>query len=492
MNDLNSLLANTKMRRFILLSLVLVLLAGLINNPRSGLDTLAADSNNQTRRVNVPYAQVKPPDPYPTQMAIFWFGQVDPTNNYADVRTIYDDDNLTVVVHIFDRQLWYDANPTKENLTDWDAVSLFLSPDGNVEDAPGVNAHRFVAQVNHSQPRQNYQAAYQGNGSGWQPATTAFETTTGWRGGAFNDNQQSSRGWFARFSIPFSSLGFTHPPSKGTTWGLALVVHDRDDLAGTSIPDAVWPENMNSNIPSTWGQLVFGLPVHSPGDLLPWGSTTLRHGLEGVTVMDAHVGGHTTCGADHWPDFFNAWGDANYAGYTEINIQNQWDVADWPCFSKFYLTFPLDSLPDDKTFHSASLTLHQFGSAWGAEVEPSFIQVLTVAEDWDEATLTWNNAPLALENISGTWVEPIGFPGWPGIPRRWDVSRAVAQALAAGEPLRLALYSADGAYHSGRYFSSSDTGDWNAEARPTLKVVWGVPRDSGEFYFIFLPALTRH
>jgi hypothetical protein len=137
MNDLNSLLANTKMRRFILLSLVLVLLAGLINNPRSGFDTLAAHSNNQTRRVNVPYAQVKPPDPYPTQMAIFWFGKVDPTNNYADVRTIYDDEFLTVVVHIFDRQLWYDRNPTKETLTDWDAVSLFLNLDGNVGDTRG-------------------------------------------------------------------------------------------------------------------------------------------------------------------------------------------------------------------------------------------------------------------------------------------------------------------------------------------------------------------
>jgi hypothetical protein len=72
---------------------------------------------------------------------------------------------------------------------------------------PGVNAHRFVAQVNHWQPRQNYQTAYRGNGSEWLPASTDFETSTGWRGGAFNDNEKGSRGWFARFRIPFSSLG---------------------------------------------------------------------------------------------------------------------------------------------------------------------------------------------------------------------------------------------------------------------------------------------
>ena len=38
--------------------------------------------------------------------------------------------------------------------------------------------------------------------------------------------------------------------------------------------------------------------------------------------------------------------------------------------------------------------------------EPSYIQVLTVAEDWNEATLTWNNAPMAERNVAGTWVDP--------------------------------------------------------------------------------------
>jgi len=33
------------------------------------------------------------------------------------------------------------------------------------------------------------------------------------------------------------------------------------------------------------------------------------------------------------------------------------------------------------------------------------------------------------------------------------------------------LYEADSAYHSGKYFTSSDTGDWNEAGRPTLQVI---------------------
>ncbi len=60
----------------------------------------------------------------------------------------------------------------------------------------------------------------------------------------------------------------------------------------------------------------------------------------------------------------------------------------------------------------------------------------------------------------------------PAMPRAWDVSYAVAQAYARGEPLRLILYSADSDYHSSKYFVSSDTGDWNVESRPRLDVWW--------------------
>jgi len=129
--------------------------------------------------------------------------------------------------------------------------------------------------------------------------------------------------------------------------------------------------------------------------------------------------------------------------------------------------------------------LHQFGNAgggsWG-DPQSSYIHVHTLTDDWDEGTLTWNNAPLSLENVAATWVEPISiFPGWPGVPRTWDVSGAAAEAYQFGQPLKLALYSSDSAYHSGKYFVSSDEEEWNEVARPTLDVVWGDPEATGTF-----------
>ena len=56
-----------------------------------------------------------------------------------------------------------------------------------------------------------------------------------------------------------------------------------------------------------------------------------------------------------------------------------------------------------------------------------------------------------------------------------------------GAPVRLALYEADWAYHSGKYFYASDTGDWNAEGRPTLTVTWG--QASGHRFF--LPLVSK-
>jgi hypothetical protein len=60
-----------------------------------------------------------------------------------------------------------------------------------------------------------------------------------------------------------------------------------------------------------------------------------------------------------------------------------------------------------------------------------------------------------------------------------------------GGPLRLALYEADSAYHSGKYFVTSNTGDWNAVARPTLAVVWGQePRLTKSAQAVPLPSDT--
>jgi hypothetical protein len=90
----------------------------------------------QSPRINLPYFedQVRYPE-----TAIFWFGQVTPTENYADVRLGYTDQELFVHLTLFDRRLWYDLSPTMGTLTDWDAVTLYLNLTGSQGDAPSTD-----------------------------------------------------------------------------------------------------------------------------------------------------------------------------------------------------------------------------------------------------------------------------------------------------------------------------------------------------------------
>jgi hypothetical protein len=463
---------------------LLLLISGLLRNDLAGrLPVLPLRPQNSegfsetapqavaTRRVNVPYEVSF------SEAAIFWFGRVTPTENAADVRVIYREEELYVRVGVFDRRLWYDKTPSPEDLTAWDATSLYLDTDGPVGEAPDAGSYRFEAQLVWWEPRDGYDAAYVGDGLDWAPAAVPFTTSSGWRGNAPNDDVDD-RGWVMAYTIPWQSLGLSGPPAEGTEWGLAVAVHDRDEVVvDTPIADQVWPETMDPDRPATWGELAFGLPSYEPLPSVPGGTTTVRHGVDSAVVVDADVGGSSTCGSLAWPDFFSTWGDLNYAGKTLVNIQNLADICDWPCYSRYYVTFPLDTVPAGKVITSATLTLYHNGNAGAGEdpgPQPSLIQAFSIDEGWDEAEITWNNSPLAVQNLGGTWVYPVEeAPPWPGIPYDWDVSLAAAEAYAAGEPLRLALYEADWAIHSGKYFFSSDIS--GAEARPMLRVTWGEP-----------------
>ena len=425
------------------------------------------------RRVHAPYFAG---NVIYSQTTIFWLGRITPTENYADVRVGYNDEHLYVNVAVIDRRLWYDTSPTPETLTDWDAVSLYLG----INDALALDAGtcQFVAQLVSWEPRAGYQQAYCGSSSAtWEPATVDFTATTGWRGDRPNNNVDD-RGWVARFVIPFTALGLTRAPARGTTWRLGLVVHDRDDAAGTPIPAQVWPETLDPQQPQSWGELIFGRPrPYTSAPATPEGAVTIREGLNGAIVPDAPVGGHTTCGRG--VEYWTQWGERNLGQVAYFNIQNQSDISDWPCFSKYYVTFPLDQVPEGRVIQSAEVILHQFGGAgagWSPPAQPSLIQAFTVAESWDEATLTWNNAPGPAEFAGETWVQPTSvYLGQPGVPWTWDVSAAVASAYAAGEPLRLAFYEADAAYHSGKYFRTSEEEEYGAVGRPTLNITWGDP-----------------
>ncbi len=437
---------------------------------------------NQTRRVNAPFFNVNNLDDDTfSEMAILWFGKVTSTDNYTDVRVGYNNVGLHINVASFDRYLWYD-NPTSANdLTAWDSFTLYLNTAGNTGTAPNSTSYRYDALLNWWEERSDYQAGYKGNGAIWSLTSTPFTTISGWRGNAPNDNQDD-RGSTMTFFIPYSSLGLSGPPPSGTIWGMALVSHDRDDATGTPIADKTWPENIATDKPSTWGQLHFGLPSYTPPSVTPGGTVTIRHKLNGAIVPDVAVGATigNLCPGDA-SYIWGGWGNENYAGSDGFNIQNQSDVADWPCFAKYYVTFPLGAIPVGKVILSANLILHQWGNSGPYDlVQPSYIQVLTVKEDWNEAALTWNNSPMALENVSQGWVPKVDCFGpsggsWPCTPRTWEVSQAVIEAYNSDQPLRLVLYSSDSYQHSGKFFSTSDAGDWDEVGRPTLKVTWGNP-----------------
>jgi hypothetical protein len=451
------------MKRLALICLVLLAVVG---------GSVRASPLSPIRRVNAPHFGASVPI---DQTAVFWFGGVTPHENFADVRVAYRDGALWVHVNTIDQYLWYDTNPSASTLTNWDAVTIYVDKRGNSGGTPTLDSYRFDGQLNWYEPRINWQAAYRGNGTTWASTPITFTTWSNQYGVSAPPNVPGASyyGWFIGFSIPFTSLGLSGPPPEGTIWGLGIKLHDRDSATGPMEPDQSWPDGMSSDQPATWGQLHFGLPSYGlPSPVTKQSTTVVRQGLNGVTVQDAVVGGNTLCGGN-LSDYFVQWGNLNYAHSTVFNVQNIEATSEWPCFSKAYITFPLDSLPAAKSVISATLTLYHSGNP-GPPPGPAYIQVLSVDQSWDENTITWNNAPQAREDLGGIWIPPVSeAPPYPGIPYSWDVSRAVAEAYAAGEPLRLAVYSSNSPKSNGRYFFSSDVENLNAVGRPTLSVAWG-------------------
>jgi hypothetical protein len=425
------------------------------------------------RTINAPYFDTSPVSFI--QSAIAWFGKVDNTTNYTDVRVGYNDNELKVDLHTFDRRLWGNTNPNPATLNQYDSATFYLDLDGNTGNVPSTHAYRFEVQLNWFEVQGKYQFGYKGDGSSWQPFTGAFTAVSSYNGVNGPNTNGDADGWYSTFTIPFSSLGLSGPPAQGTQWGLGLAVHDRDDAAGTAIPDQTWPEGISGGKPSTWGRVNFGLPTYTAPNKPPAGTTTLRDKLNGAAVTDAAVGGtmgNLCNGTDKW----TKWGNANFAGADTINIQNQFALGDWPCFSKYYITLPLDNIPPGKVILSARLTMYLRGGSDPSEAKPSLIQVLSLSDDWNEGTLTWNNAPLAMENVSRVWVDPAPNPFvWPPPSYTWDVTYALAKAYNSGQPLRLAMYSADWDMHSGKYFYSSEQSDIDAFLRPTVEVTWAEP-----------------
>lgn len=436
-------------------------------------------SGHRQNALYLPYGY----DNWLLESSIFWFGKVNSSENYVDVRTGYTNTHLFIQFEVFDRLLWYDTTPTTAELTNYDAISLYLRPSGVSGATPDYGSYRLVAQFRPDYISETgYRKEYRGDGSQWVAANVSYDLNVSYQGiGGFNQTTTDNRGWLMTFKIPFTSLGLTGKPADGSTWGMAATLYDRDAASGDPLPVKSWPESMNGAQPASWAELGFGLPVYTPALNQNVTNIQIRQGLNAVSVPDASIGGSTICGDITKPDFFSRWGDLPESAYinytmdnTQVNIQNQGNVADWPCFAKYYITFPLDALPEDKVIVSANLVLSLFGNSDPNYAETSWIQVMVTDTDWDESTLTWNNAPLVTENFAARYVDPLGsYPGDQGVKYSWDISSAVARAYAAGQPLRLIVYSSDLSKHSGKYFFASENN--TAGARPTLSINYGDP-----------------
>jgi len=326
------------------------------------------------------------------QTAIFWFGDITSTDNYTDVRVGYNQSELYIDLRIVDRYLWYDPNVQAPDLTKGDNATIYLNTAQIVSNILDRHSYKFQAAVNGYKKRNNYQKANTGNGATWTAANIPFIADYGWRGHGFNGPED--RGWSMTYHIPFSSLGLSNPPSPGTLWKLAVKVHDRDDAANTPIQDKWWPKVGSETNPSGWGDVVFGLPTYQPPTAGSTSTYTIRNKLNNQVVIDGMVGGALGCGssvADRWTQL----GSKSYPGATHVNIQNESDISDWNCFSKFYVTFPLSSFPQGKGVVNAKVTLYEYGnSGVQGEPNPSYIQVAMVKGDWNPAALSWNTAPL--------------------------------------------------------------------------------------------------
>jgi hypothetical protein len=242
------------------------------------------------------------------------------------------------------------------------------------------------------------------------------------------------RGWAGSIVIPWADLG--GKPAQGDEWTLTAR-HMGAEWAGVM----QWGERAEYAGTLPDGAVVLSLPLSA----------------------DATLGGSTDCGANAWPAYFPTWGDANleatkYGAWW--TVQNQWDTADWPCYSRYIARWQLPTLPDGATVTGAWLDSYKFGHSGyaGESTGTNVMQAWQTSPTWQENAVTWNNAPLALEATSRT---PVGeckvaecaVGDW----HSFDVSEIVRRGYADGQAEASALmYSAAGQYHSGRYFYSRE------------------------------------
>ncbi len=440
------------------------------------------------RRVNIPHFDG---EVNWAQTAVFWFGKDEqgvPGKNYVDVRATYTNWSLQLQVTTIDYYLWYKPNASlSDDLTQYEAVAVYLDTANDGAQTPQADDYYFLVGARRGEGEENYERQARGNNGNWN---TAWSPLPDWKGGGSgmswasggpgpNDNSGDlDYGWIAYLTIPWVSIGMSGPPPEGTVLGMGLQLYDRDaeDAFGLLAPEA-WPENFAADTPASWGELHLGYADYQPSSVTPAGTTVIRAASPtDNTVEDAWLGGGTDGIGGVGSDPQNG-SDLNHGDDERLFVGSETAPTHFPFFNKSFLRFSLDAIPPGKEIISATLTLQHWGNAGqrSSLAEASWVSLYTISDDWQEMSITWNNAPLAQENIAAAWIEPLAsFPGWDNTPfYNWNATQAVSQAYAAGEAANLAIYSSDSARDTSKYLTSSETGDWNQAGRPTLTVVWG-------------------
>ncbi|MCA9385379.1 S-layer homology domain-containing protein [Candidatus Dojkabacteria bacterium] len=512
-----------------------VLTSGEIN----GAVNFAAnnDFNDFTQKINIPYLEGTSFNGLLGKHAVFWFGELRVDKNWVDGRLAYNDDSLKLNLSVYDRALNYSSPFSEANFRNMDAAEIFIQTEDGTTMQINPNSYRFSGQLFNSSSNEqanDFQISYSGSTGSWVPNSSKFDYMTWWRGTSLNSNGIDS-GWTGRYIFPYSTFGLSEKPLEGTHWKMAFRVYDNDDSVNST--PVSWPEGFDENDPDTWGTVNFGLPQYVPSTTTVTDTVSIKNGVNGVVVDEIAVGGHSTCGAV-WDEDENGdpiqryvtweeWADTNFLDYnasgSQLSVQNQFDTADRMCFSKYYASFPLDLVPEDKEIISAKLAFTHFGNSYGCaghdlngdgipdhDVAPKYnMQILLIDESStiDENT-TWNNGPAALENFSITEVMPIlpcpfneqcenpnmnfdqvceyydldllgnwapamrlGDPEFPLRPAL-DVTYGVAKAYEGGlNSFDFAMYSADAPRHTGRYFNGSR--DNRENVRPELIIELG-------------------
>ncbi len=454
-------------------------------------------------------------DPRWQRTTPFWFGTLGSSGVSVECRAAWTSVGLVLRVVSLDRHI-YDEAGADDDWSRWDAVTLLVDTQTD-STAPDRTSRRLVVQARrHGTERNRW---YVGQGGAWVPAEIPFSplstvqaASVGLEKGYRGEGRDDSRGWHVVMSLGWEALGIAPPASSPVTLRVGLIVHDRDDLEGLRVQEARWPtEALSEDDPQSWGLLEL-IPLsfadwdasgasssksgaayaigQEPEPFIPGTerTLTLRTGVGDLSVQNASVGASgILCSGDDDYNFGD--GPDSFGGETRreyFHVQNQADYADWPCFARAYVRFPLN-LPPEAAVVSARLVLHhKQPTGGGDEGDRSLIHAFWTspllrggATLWTTGNLTWNSAPLPLENLSGAWGNRTGVmeTGWDNLPEwSWEVTRAVRFARREGT-ISFALFSSDDEYHTGKEFvRSEDFPDWgNPSFRPTLEIVLADP-----------------